>query len=99
MDYFYSMKKKCLIVCDDDTDILEVTTMVLEKQGYKVIPLKNCDDYLKVIGEVRPDLILMDIWMPKQTGDVITKLIKTDKKYKNIPIVLCSANMNIEDVA
>ena len=55
---------KTILVADDDPDIRESVKMILEKQDYKVITAAKGDDCLKILQEVTPDLILLDIRMP-----------------------------------
>ena len=59
---------KTILVADDDPDIRESVKMILEKQDYKVITAAKGDDRLKILQEVFPNLILLDIRMPGYTS-------------------------------
>jgi two-component system response regulator VicR len=66
---------KTIMVVDDEEDIRETVTTVLESNGYKVIAAVDGDDCLKKVEEQKPDLILMDIMMPgTPVKDVVPKL-------------------------
>ena len=88
--------KKILIV-DDEQDIVESLKFVLETEGYECYTAFNGDDGLKSAKEIVPDLILLDIMMPKMNGYKISRLLKFDNKYKNIPILMVTARTQDED--
>ena len=88
--------KKILIV-DDEQDIVESLKFVLENEGYECYSAYNGDDGLKSAKEIVPDLILLDIMMPKMNGYKISRLLKFDSKYKNIPIIMLTARSQEED--
>jgi len=88
--------KKVLIV-DDEQDIVESLKFVLENEGYDCYTAYNGDDGLKSAKEIVPDLILLDIMMPKMNGYKISRLLKFDKKYKDIPIIMLTARSQEED--
>ena len=91
-------KSKTVVICDDDEGILEVTKLFLELEGYNVITLKNCAGFFDCLIDTRPDVILMDIWMPNKWGDQVTKELKSDPVMRDIPVLLFSANPDIEKV-
>lgn len=88
--------KKILIV-DDEQDIVESLKFVLETEGYECYTAFNGDDGLKSAKEIVPDLILLDIMMPKMNGYKISRLLKFDNKYKDIPIIMLTARSQEED--
>lgn len=88
--------KKILIV-DDEQDIVESLKFVLEAEGYECYTAFNGDDGLKSAKEIIPDLILLDIMMPKMNGYKISRLLKFDNKYKDIPIIMLTARSQEED--
>ena len=88
--------KKILIV-DDEQDIVESLKFVLETEGYECYTAFNGDDGLKSAKEIVPDLILLDIMMPKMNGYKISRLLKFDNKYKDIPIIMLTARSQAED--
>lgn len=82
---------KKILVCDDDQGISEVMKVMLESDGYLVNVVNNGRAIQKKVKEYKPNLILLDIWMPGIDGKEITKLLKKDKDSLSIPIVVVSA--------
>ena len=88
--------KKILIV-DDEQDIVESLKFVLETYEYTCYTAFNGEDGLKLAKEILPDLIILDVMMPRINGFKISRLLKFDKKYKNIPILMITARSQEED--
>lgn len=88
--------KKILIV-DDEQDIVESLKFVLETADYICYCAYNGEDGLKLAKELMPDLIILDVMMPKINGYKISRLLKYDKKYQNIPILMITARSQEED--
>lgn len=88
--------KKILIV-DDETDIVESLKFVLDASGYSCYTAFNGEDGLKLAKELVPDLMILDVMMPKINGYKISRLLKYDNKYKNIPILMITARSQEED--
>ncbi|RFZ91239.1 response regulator [Mucilaginibacter conchicola] len=92
------MSKKILI-CDDDEGILEMLEMALYAEEHEISTEINS---LKLIGRIRderPDLLILDLWMPVLSGDQITRTLKEMPEYKNLPILVISASRDGEDIA
>jgi DNA-binding response OmpR family regulator len=90
---------KNILICDDDEGILDVATIVLHGKGYNVVALNDCKSIEEKITEIKPDLILLDLWMPGVGGEEISKKLKKDEKTKNIPIIVVSARRDTEEAA
>ena len=88
--------KKILIV-DDEQDIVESLKFVLEVSGFVCYTAYNGEDGLKLAKEIMPDLIILDVMMPKINGYKISRLLKYDSKYKDIPILMITARSQEED--
>ena len=88
--------KKILIV-DDEQDIVESIKFVLETADYTCYCAYNGEDGLRLAKELVPDLIILDVMMPKINGYKISRLLKFDKKYKDIPILMVTARSQEED--
>ena len=88
--------KKILIV-DDEQDIVESLKFVLEGCSYMCYCAYNGEDGLKLAREIMPDLIILDVMMPRINGYKISRLLKFDKKYKDIPILMVTARSQEED--
>lgn len=68
--------KKCILIFDDDPEILMVCKIILEQKNYIVQTRLFCDDILKDCKDVNPDIILMDLWIPMIGGEEAVNLIK-----------------------
>jgi CheY-like chemotaxis protein len=89
------MGKLTILVADDDADILETLTFRLEQRGYQVIQAHDGEEALERVRQSVPDLVILDVMMPKENGYRVSKIIKQDEqegKYpKKIPIILLTA--------
>ncbi|MDJ0815037.1 MAG: response regulator [Desulfobacterales bacterium] len=83
------MAKKVLVV-DDDPDVRLFSVTVLEENGYEPLEAANGEEGLKVIKKEKPELIILDVLMPRQSGIRLYRELKTDKSYKDIPIIILS---------
>jgi two-component system cell cycle response regulator DivK len=92
------MKQKVLIF-DDDADILEVCTIVLETNGFEVTTEKNCEDVLAKIDRYTPDVLLMDNKIPPAGGIEACRTIRRSLEYAALPIVFFSANQDVARLA
>ena len=88
--------KKILIV-DDEQDIVDSLKFVLETSNFTCYTADNGEDGLRLAKELTPDLIILDVMMPKINGYKISRLLKYDAKYKNIPILMVTARSQEED--
>jgi len=88
--------KKILIV-DDEQDIVESLKFVLEVADYTCYCAYNGEDGLRLAKEIMPDLIILDVMMPKINGYKISRLLKYDNKYKDIPILMVTARSQEDD--
>ena len=83
------MGKKVLIV-DDDSDIITFVVTVLEENGYTPLIAKNGEEGLNKVKQDNPDLVILDVLMPKQSGIKMYRELKTDESMKGIPVVILS---------
>jgi DNA-binding response OmpR family regulator len=84
------MKKKILVV-DDELAFLELITARLEASGYEVITAKDGVEGLDKAKNLNPDLVILDILMPKLDGYEVCRFLKFDEKHSGIPIIMLSA--------
>ena len=73
--------------------------MALEKRGFTVMTLSECDNLLAAVGEFKPDLIFIDHNMPHICGTDAIKLLKATAISKHIPVILISASENVAQLA
>jgi DNA-binding response OmpR family regulator len=90
------MPKKILIV-DDEPDAVLMLTMRLEANGYAVISAADGEKGLEKARSEKPDLILLDVMMPKIDGYQVCRLLKFDKNFRHIPIIMITARTQDED--
>jgi CheY-like chemotaxis protein len=83
------MTKKVLIV-DDDPDIRLFNSTVVEECGYEPLVAENGEEGLKMVKAQRPDLVILDVMMPRQSGIRLYREIKTTKAFSNVAIVMLS---------
>ena len=84
---------------DDDKHVLEICSIILEANGYTVKVSETSHDIIEKVEAVRPDLILMDNWIPKIGGVEATRLLKSHPIFHSIPVIYLSANTDIEQLA
>jgi len=89
--------KKILLV-EDDPFLIDIYTSKLEKEGFSVRISESGEDCFKKINQEKPDLILLDIILPKIDGWEVLKKIKSDEKLKNIKIIILSNLYQKEDI-
>ena len=86
------MGKKILVV-DDDPDILEALSMILESQGYQVVTAQDGVEGLANLKAEKPDLMILDLLMPKMDGFAVCKELQDPRwaKYRAIPILILTS--------
>lgn len=89
-------KKKILIV-DDETFIVETVKFALEHAGYECVVAYDGIEAVKMTREHSPDLILLDIMLPKLNGFKVCRLLKFDEKFKHIAIIMMTARTQEKD--
>ena len=83
------MSKKVLVV-DDDPDVRLFNVTVVEENGFTPIEARDGEEGLKLLKEEKPDLVILDVLMPRQSGIRLFRDLKTDKSLKHIPVILLS---------
>ena len=80
-----------ILIVDDDPDLVEAVTMILESKDYDVIAAYGGIEGLEKAKTEEPDLIVLDVMMPDKDGYVVCKELKADPQYSKIPILLLTA--------
>jgi DNA-binding response OmpR family regulator len=88
--------KKVLIV-DDEVDVVEVVTVLLEHEGYQIMKAYDGKEALEKVEEETPDLIILDIMMPEIDGVEVCRRLRQREELKEIPIVMFSAKLSAID--
>ena len=81
------MPKRVLVV-DDDENTRRFLSVALEANGYEAVTAEDGDAGLKMVQESLPDLILLDVMMPKKTGFSLFKQLRRKDEYKDIPVIM-----------
>ena len=86
------MPQKILVV-DDDPDILDAVTMILESQDYQVVTARDGVEALANLKAETPDMMILDLLMPKMDGFSVLKELQDPRwsKYRNIPILILTS--------
>ena len=85
------MSEPLILVAEDERDIRELIVFTLQIGGFEVVQVPNGEEAVNKAIEIGPDLILMDVRMPKMTGYEACRALKKQENTKDIPIVFLSA--------
>ena len=94
----YKGKRRSILVVDDKEENRWLLVNILEPLGFKVSTAENGEHMFAVMEQERPDLICLDLFMPKKTGFTSAKQLRQIPEYKNIPIIVLSATAITEDI-
>ncbi|MGA2225525.1 MAG: response regulator [Syntrophobacteraceae bacterium] len=85
------MGKRYILIVDDDPDMVETVGMMLESKGYEVGKAYDGIEGEESIGKRKPDLVVLDVMMPRKNGYVLCAELKRKPETKDIPIILLTA--------
>lgn len=85
--------KKTILIADDDPTVVATLTTYLESLGYEVISAADGETAMDMIEEMKPDLLVLDIAMPKASGIVLARQIRShsDRSLRQLPIIMLTA--------
>ncbi len=86
-----SSDRKTVLVIDDESSIIAYLTTVLEDEGYETCSANDCEEGMAAAREQRPDLITLDIMMPKRSGLSLYRDLKLDSELSSIPVIFVTA--------
>lgn len=81
-----------ILIVEDNQDNRELIVKALRINGYKVIEAVDGEEAIEKAKSERPDLILMDLFIPKIDGYEVTRRLKGNDEFKNIPVIACTAH-------
>lgn len=84
-------EQQLILVVDDDPDLVEAVSMKLETESYKVDQAYDGQEAMEKIKKQKPDLVILDVMMPRKNGWVVCDEIKNDDALKDITVVLLTA--------
>ncbi|MDM7830598.1 response regulator transcription factor [Cellulomonas edaphi] len=91
-------RQPVILAADDDEDILEMVAFRLERSGYAVVRAHDGAEALAAARETLPDLIVLDVMMPKMDGYEVTRALRADESTSRIPVILLTARVQDSDV-
>lgn len=91
------MEKKKILIADDNENIRDALTYLLEDEGYELGLAKDGSDTLKKVREFHPDILFLDIMMPEMNGYEVCRIIKNDPELKNIYVIMLTAKGQVAE--
>ncbi|MCK5180546.1 MAG: response regulator [Candidatus Omnitrophica bacterium] len=92
------MNKQKILIIDDEPDMVYAVQMRLEASDYQVVSALDGNEGLEKARKEKPDLIILDVMLPNLDGYKISRMLKFDEKYKNIPIIMFTARGQRDDI-
>jgi CheY-like chemotaxis protein len=89
---------KRILVCDDDPVILRLLQVNLELEGYEVLLAHHGEKAIEIAVDEHPDLVILDIMMPRMDGYQTCQMIKSQDETRDIPVVFLSAKAQQSDI-
>lgn len=87
-----------ILVVDDEKDLLETVRFRLSHSGYSVVTAEDGAEALEKARTEKPDLIMLDLMLPKLDGYKVCSILKKDSQYSGIPVIIFSARAQEEDI-
>ena len=87
----YSNTRRLIMIVDDSVTVRKVTSRLLERQGFDVVTAKDGIDAMEQLENVKPDLMLLDIEMPRMDGFEVTNLVRHHDVHQNLPIIMITS--------
>ncbi len=81
---------RTVLAVDDEAQTRDFISAVLEENGYTPVLAENGEEAMEIIRQNKPDLIILDIMMPKQSGIKMYRELKRAESWKDIPVIVCS---------
>jgi len=91
------MDRKRILLVDDERDLSDMVKMRLESHGYEVLTAYDGQEGLNKARREKPDLIILDLMLPKLDGYKVCRMLKFDEKHKGIPIVMFTSRVQDSD--
>jgi len=90
---------KTILLVDDERDLVFYTKLFLEEQGYEVVPAYDGREALDKLDEMRPDLVILDVAMPRLSGWDVLRIMQTEEDKQDIPVLMLTARTEDVDKA
>jgi chemosensory pili system protein ChpA (sensor histidine kinase/response regulator) len=80
-----------IMVVDDSVTVRKVTSRFLEREGFRVVTAKDGVDAMRALQDITPDLMLLDIEMPRMDGFEVARLVRSTQRLKDLPIIMITS--------
>ena len=97
MGYLTTMEQKKILVADDNENIREALTYLLEDEGYQLWLAKDGAETITKVREFRPDILFLDVMMPEINGYDVCRTIKSDPDLKNTYVIMLTAKGQVAE--
>jgi len=85
------MDKKRVLVVDDDQDLLKMLKLRIESEGFEFVGAQDGEEMLRIVKIKKPDVIILDVMLPKIDGYTALREMKKQEGYKDIPVIVLTA--------
>ena len=92
------MSAKKIVIVDDEPDVVMFLQAALEDNGYIALTASGAAEGLELIKQTMPDLVCLDVLMPKESGISLFRKLRTDSKLKEIPVIINSGLSFTKDI-
>jgi len=92
-------KQAKILIVDDEIDLVKAVQWMLKSYDYDTVSAPNGIEGLRIAASEKPDLIVLDIRMPLMNGYEMLKHLRGDPALKNIPVIMCTASNEVQDIA
>jgi two-component system phosphate regulon response regulator PhoB len=87
----------CILIVDDEADLVSVLRFGLEAEGFRVVAAGDGEDGLRKARDAGPDLMVLDLMLPRMDGYQVCRALKYDERYRGLPIIILSARSGAQD--
>lgn len=92
-----SEKRPRILIVDDETDLVSVLRFALEVEGFEVLEAADGEEGLRKAHQARPDLMVLDLMLPKLDGYKVCRALKFDQRFKRVVVFILSARSGQQD--
>jgi CheY-like chemotaxis protein len=93
------MSQSIVLIVDDDTELRLIYRQTLERNGFRVREAQDGVQAMEMLNEEMPDLIILDMMMPRMSGSTVLKLLADNDKFANVRLVLITAYPHFRETA
>lgn len=91
-------EKQRILLVDDEPDLVQMISLRLKSVGYEVVTACDGQEALEQVKQTKPDLLILDLMLPKLDGYKVCRLLKFDERTKELPILIFTARAQEQDI-